>query len=90
MSASLECQEGPSEIKMEDVNLSGQNKLFVNGSLSPYYKVLWSKSKRLHCFSKIFTFYISSDAVNIKVSENSDDFGKHFPDIDILRIERSD
>ena len=36
------------KIKMEDVNLPGQNKLFINRSLYPYYKVLWSKSKKLH------------------------------------------
>ena len=28
------------KIKMEDVNLPGQNKLFINRSLCPYYKVL--------------------------------------------------
>ena len=84
------------KIKMEDVNLPGQNKLFINRSLCPYYKVLWSKSKKLHSLGKIFSFYISGDTVKIKVSENSsplsithvDDFGKLFPDIDLSPSER--
>ena len=29
------------KIKMEDIDLSGQNKLFINKSLCPYYKVLY-------------------------------------------------
>ena len=86
------------KIKMEDVNLPGQNKLLINGSLCPYYKVLWSKSKKLHSLGKIFSFYISSDTIKIKVSENSsplsithvNDFGKYFPDIDLSPPERSE
>ena len=61
------------KIKMEDVNLPGQNKLFINRSLCPYYKVLWSKSKKLHSLGKIFSFYISGDTIKVKVSE------KQFP-----------
>ena len=33
------------KVKMEDVDLPGHNKLFINRNLCPYYKVLWSKSK---------------------------------------------
>ena len=35
------------KLKMEDVDLPGINKLFINRNLCPYYKVLWSKSKKL-------------------------------------------
>ena len=35
------------KIKMEDISLPGQNKLFINKSLCPYYKVIWAKSKKL-------------------------------------------
>ena len=86
------------KIKMEDVNLPGQNKLFINRSLCPYYKVLWSKSRKLHSFGKIFSLYIFSDTIKIKVCENSsplsithvDDFRKYFPDIDLLPPECSE
>ena len=41
---------------MEDFGLPGQEKIFINSSLS-YYKMLWSKSKKLLNFGKIvFTF----------------------------------
>ena len=78
-------------MKMEDVNLPGQNKLFINRNLCPYYNVLWSKSKKLRSSGKIFSLYISGYAVKIKVNENSspspitqvDDFGKYFPEVDL-------
>ena len=52
--------------------------------------MLWSKSKKLHSLSKIYSFFISGDTIKIRVNENSsplsithvDDFGKHFPDVD--------
>ena len=76
---------------MEDFNLPGQNKLFINRSLCSYYKVLCSKSKKLHSLGKIFSFYFSGGTNKIKVSENSSllsithvhDFRKYFPDIDL-------
>ena len=44
------------KIKTEDVDLPGQNKLFINKNLCPYYKVLWSKSRKLHSLGKINSF----------------------------------
>ena len=34
--------------KLEDFGLPGQVKIFINSSLCPYYKMLWSKSKKLY------------------------------------------
>ena len=76
---------------MEDVDLTGQNKLFINQSLCSYFKAQWSKSKKLHSLGKINSFFISGDIIKIKVSENSlplsithiDDFGKYSLDIDL-------
>ena len=78
------------KLTMEDFELPGNNKLFINRSLCPYYKMLWSKSKKLHSLSKIHSFFISGDTIKIRVNENSsplsithvDDFGKHFPGVD--------
>ena len=42
--------------RLEDVNLPGQNKLFSDKSICPYYKVLWYKSKKLYSFGEIFSF----------------------------------
>ena len=58
------------KLKMEDVDLTGSNKLFVNRSLCPYCKVLWSKSKKLHNLGKIHSFLslvIQSKSKLIKV-----------------------
>ena len=76
---------------MEDFGLCGQGKVFINSSLWPCYKILWSKSKKLFTLGKINSFYISNGTVRIKISESSfplsvahaDDFGKHFCDIDL-------
>ena len=70
---------------MEDFGLPGQGKIFINSSLS-YYKMLWSKSKKLLIFRKINSFYISNGTIRIKISANSsplsithvDDFEEHF------------
>ena len=83
--------------KMEDVDQPGQNKLFINKLLCPYYKVLWYKSKKIHSLVKINSFFILGDTIKINVSENSlplsitrvDDFGKYFRDIDLSPPEPS-
>ena len=43
------------KMHIDDVNLLWQNKLFINRSLCLYYRVLWSKSKKL--YSKIFSLH---------------------------------
>ena len=53
--------------------------------------MLWSKSKKLLTLGKLNSFCISNGTITIKISENSsplsithvNDFGKHFPDIDL-------
>ena len=56
------------KIKMEDVDLPGHNKLFINRNLCPYCKVLCSKSKKLHKIGKINSFFISEDSIKIENS----------------------
>ena len=73
------------KLTMEDLELPGNNKTFINRSLYVYYKMLWSKSKKLHSLSKICNFFISGDMIKNRVNENSsllsithvDDFSKH-------------
>ena len=79
------------KLTMEELELSGNNKLFINRSLCPYYKMLWSKSKKFHNLRKIHNFFISGETIKINVNENSsqlsithvDNFCKHFPDTDL-------
>ena len=76
---------------MGEFELPGNKKLFINRNLCPYYKIQWSKSKKLHSLSEIHSFFISGDTIKIRVNENSsplwithvDDFGKHFADVDL-------
>ena len=54
--------------------------------------MLWSKCKRLHDLGKISYFYISSDTIKVKISENrnpisiiyTQDFVKYFSEVDLL------
>ena len=77
------------KLTMVDLKLPGNNKLFTNRNLWPYYKMLWSKNKKRHSLSKIHKFFISGGMT--KVNGNSsplsithvDNFSKHFPDVDL-------
>ena len=76
---------------MKDFGLIEQGKIFINSSLCPYCKMSWSQIKKLLTLGKINSYYVSNGIVRIKISDNSsplsitqvDDFGKHFPDIDL-------
>ena len=73
------------DLNMDDLDLPGDTKIYINQSLCPYYRILWSKAKRLQNIESIDNFYISSESIKIKFTENSspDDFKIHFPDIDL-------
>ena len=78
-------------LSMEDVGLPGDTRIFINQSLCPYYRILWSKSKKLHSLGKVHTFYVSNSTNKIKISKNSQpisithssDFDKYFPGVDL-------
>ena len=84
-------KEDLQKLKMEDVDLIGSNKLFINRSLCSYYKVLWSKSKKLRNLGKIHSSFVSGDTVKIKINESKaplpvthvDDFENYYPDVDL-------
>ena len=79
------------KVKLKDIGLRGNNSIFINPSLCPYYRMLWSKSKRLLDLGKINNFYVSSGKIKIRIQENSkplsithvEDFKKYFPDVDL-------
>ena len=56
---------------MDDLDLPRDTKIYINQSLCPYYRILWSKAKRLQNIDSIDNFYISSGSIKIKVTENS-------------------
>ena len=74
------------KIEVEGIDLPGQNKLLINKSLCPYYKVIWAKCKKFPSLGNIL-----GDTIKIRASENGfslslthiEDFMKYFPDIDL-------
>ena len=87
----LSIKKNLQKLKMEDIGLAGDNKVFINHSLCPYYRVLWSKSKVLLDMGKINRLMVSNGTVKVKTSEisvpisinHADDFTKCFPDVDL-------
>ena len=79
------------KLKLEDIGLRGSNSIFINPSLCPYYRMLWSKSKRLLDLGKINNFYVSSGKIKIRIQENSkplaithvEGFKNYFADVDL-------
>ena len=47
----LSVRKDLNKVKMSDIDLTGQSKLYINQSLCPYYRMLWSKIK--HCIKKV-------------------------------------
>ena len=87
----LSVKKNMQKLKIEDIGLTGDNKVFINHSLCPYYRILWSKSKVLLSMGKINRLMVSKGTVKVKISEisapisitHADDFTKYFPDIDL-------
>ena len=79
------------KLNMDEVGLPENCKVFINQSLCSYYKLLWSKSKKLHSMGKIHNFFISNGTVKVIINEGSSplsithntDFEKYFPGIDL-------
>ena len=65
-------------------------KLYLDDSLCPYYRILWSKSKALFTMGKIHSYFISNGSVKIRLQEkepsipitHTADFEKYFPGLD--------
>ena len=53
-----------SKLNLSDIDL-GNTKIFINQSLCPYYKLLWSRSKRLHAMKHIYSYYVSNGTVKV-------------------------
>ena len=77
-------------INVADLGFEGDGWIYINQSLCSYYKILWSWSKKLHNMGRIYSWFASGDTIKIKILEHgdfvsvthTDDFIKHFPDID--------
>ena len=59
------------QLKPESLNLPISVKIYINESLCPYYKKIWTKWKKLWDAKRILTFWISNGSIKVKlVNEN--------------------
>ena len=66
-------------------------KLYLNESLCPYYRILWSTSKALFTKGKIHSYFIWNGSVKIRLKgkglsipiTHTADFEMHFPAVDL-------
>ena len=87
----LSVRKDLNNVKMSDIDLTGQSTLHINQSLCPYYRMLWSKTKTLYKKGKIDSFYVSNGNIKIRLQENArpitishtHDFIKYFPGVDL-------
>ena len=87
----LQVKKDLKDLTADDLDLPEGTKIFVNQSLCPYYRILWSKTKRLQSMCKINNYFISDGTVKIKTDENSkpwaithlDDLAINFPGVDL-------
>ena len=61
----LSIRKDLNKVKMSDIDLTGQSTLYINQSLCPYYRMLWSKTKTFYQKGKIDSFFVSIG--NIKI-----------------------
>ena len=87
----LQVKKDLKDLTADDLDLPRGTKIFVNQSLCPYYRILWSKNKGLQSMGKINSFFISGGTTKIKIDENSkpsaithlDDLAVKFPGVDL-------
>ena len=87
----LSVRKDLNKVKMSDIDATGQSTLYINQSLCPYYRMLWSKTKTLYKKGKIDSFYLSNGNIKIRLQENArpitishtHDFIKYFPGVDL-------
>ena len=48
------------QLKPESLNLPAGVKIYINGSLCPYYKKLWTKCRKLWDGKQILSFWVSN------------------------------
>ena len=59
------------QLKHESLNLPADVKIYINESLCPYYKKLWTKCGKLWDAKRILSFWISNGSIRVKlVNEN--------------------
>ena len=81
-------------LDMTDLDFSEGTKIFVNESLCPYYRWLWSVCKKLRERKYIHSFFTSNGTIKVMLSENGrahsithdEDLKKLLPECDFSDI----
>ena len=87
----LSVRKDLNKVKRSDIDLTGQNTLYINQSLCPYNRTLWSKTKTWYQKCKIDSFYMSNGNIKIRLEKNArpitisytHDFIKYFPGVNL-------
>ena len=81
---------------MEDIDLTGDSKVFINHIFCPYYRILWLKPQMFLNMWRIKKLMVLNGTVKVKISEisapitHSNHFTKYFPDINLSLNVQSD
>ena len=75
------------KIDHRKTGLSSGTKVFINESLCGYYKLLWSKCKKLFLEKKIALFWVTNGRVKIKLLNDQDRSISHEVDLSVLTHE---
>ena len=67
--------------------LSSGTKVFINESLCGYYKLLWSKCKKLFLEKKIASFWVTNGTVKVKLLNDQIRSTTHAVDLSALAHE---
>ena len=54
-------------INMTDLGVEENGSIYINQSLCPYYKMLWSWSKKLHNKGGVYCSIVSGGTIKIKI-----------------------
>ena len=81
-------------INMADLGFEETCSIYINQSLCSYYKMLWPWNKKLYIMGRIYSWFVSGGTIKVKILEHgdfvsltrTDDFIKHFPDVDFTSI----
>ena len=86
----LSAKNNLGNINMADLGIERNGSIYINQSLCSYYKMLWSRSKRLQDMGRIYSWFGSGGTTKTKIYEYSDFFSvthtddlfKHCPDVE--------
>ena len=67
--------------------MSSETKVFINENLCGYYKLLWSKSKKLFLEKNIASFWVTNGTVKIKLLNDQVRSITHKVDLSVLTHE---